>query len=481
MYKNIKLLVSLMSICFMILLTSITSHAQEATISYTDLEVPAGQQFNVNIKVEENDGDAIGNVTIKMNYDSSQIQFMSGEGITSEGNVLTYNLTGDGSSTEYMTPMTFTALKFGTSTITISEVSGTLADGTPMSFVEGSSTITIAGGTEVAPTPQEAPVEGAPAADAGIVIQGVNYTVVSELPANKLPDGFIPAVANYNGGQINVAKEESSGIIVAYLANEAGEQNFFMYNEQTGVFSPFVRMIISETSSIVFLETPTETSLDERYVETSLNVSNFVFPTWQDTEMPGFYLINAMNNLGETSLYKYDVQEQTYQRYLASESSLVDTEAQVEEESFIDKIPFVHEYGMYMLIGIGAIFLIILIILIVVSVKLRNRNLELDDLYEEYGIDEEFDEIPVNPSNGKNDKKNKDEFEFEFLDDDEDDYDFERLEKIEASTSRKSKDRKMQDAEALKEAFEEDTFEEDSFEEDSFDDDDDDDIDFLDF
>ena len=84
--------------------------------------------------------------------------------------------------------------------------------------------------------------------------------------------------------------------------------------------------------------------------------------------------------------------------------------------------------------GLGGI--IILVVLIVLGVKLHNRNAELDELYDEYGIDEEEDE-PEEPVKEKKGglfgKRKKDEDEFEayeessfdeddFEDDFEDDY-----------------------------------------------------------
>ena len=55
-------------------------------------------------------------------------------------------------------------------------------------------------------------------------------------------------------------------------------------------------------------------------------------------------------------------------------------------QSFIEK----HLALIVLVGGLGAI--IILVVLIVLEVKLHNRNAELDELYDEYGIDEEEDE-----------------------------------------------------------------------------------------
>ena len=84
------------------------------------------------------------------------------------------------------------------------------------------------------------------------------------------------------------------------------------------------------------------------------------------------------------------------------------------------------------------IFLVMLIAIIVLAVKLRHRNLELDDLYDEYGIDledeEEEEEVYSDKKSKKkaekDEKKKKKKSEDDFYDfededalyDDEDDY-----------------------------------------------------------
>ena len=71
----------------------------------------------------------------------------------------------------------------------------------------------------------------------------------------------------------------------------------------------------------------------------------------------------------------------------------------------------------------GLIALIVLIILIVQGVKLHNRNAEIDELYDEYGIDLE-DKEPIQQTQGKGAGKGRQRpVEDDFDDFDEDDFD----------------------------------------------------------
>ena len=61
-----------------------------------------------------------------------------------------------------------------------------------------------------------------------------------------------------------------------------------------------------------------------------------------------------------------------------------------------------------MLVAACVLFVLVVIILIVALVKLHHRNLELDDLYDEYGIDlDEEQEKAANKKDKKADKKSK--------------------------------------------------------------------------
>ena len=91
----------------------------------------------------------------------------------------------------------------------------------------------------------------------------------------------------------------------------------------------------------------------------------------------------ALNDNGDRVFYRMDTAEGTYQRYdVAFETN------DEEERGLIDKLnEAVNGHLDYFVIGAGVALFIFVIIIVVLSIKLFNRNAELDEIYEEYGID----------------------------------------------------------------------------------------------
>ena len=201
-----------------------------------------------------------------------------------------------------------------------------------------------------------------------------------------------------------------------------------------------------------------------------------------------FYVVYASDDEGKSGFYLYDAQDNTYQRaYDVEAQEEVSTEQK--SESTLAKISnFVFDNFIWIFVGAACSLVILLIILITLAVKLRHRNLELDDLYDEYGID--LEEIPEKPSKKdskkqkgskkKKAKKQPDPSDDDYLYDDEDDY--EDDDEYGNDTSDNYFDDGQDDLADLRESFEEnekksqknydDYYNDDDFEDDEDDDDD---------
>lgn len=432
-----KVLAAIACVCVLATSVSLTSHAAGGRISFTDPSTAVGDMVDVKCVLKSSSG-SLGSTSVTLSYDTSALKFNSGDGVTSGGDgTLTY--TGEGGSSEVSFTMTFQALTEGTTEITVASQDAKSSSGSEIQLTEGKSTVTIAAGDPSKIVDDTQTTEGESTATAGDItvdVNGTSYTL-SDFVESSLPAGFTKTTMNYEGADRPMAYNETSGIYLAYLTSGEGNSNFFLYDDSNATFSPYEEIDISDTTSIVLLS-DTSVKLPSNYVQTTLTLNGQDFPVWQDNDKDGFYLMYAINNNGTKNFYEYDSQENTYQRCEVQQDTGAST-AKKKANGFFDKMQSVVDghFKIFAIVFI-VIFLFILIRLIVVRVKLRNRDIELDDLYDEYGIDLE-DEEPEQVTKKKNKKKEEpapkkgkkkkvvDEDDFDDYDedefDDDDDYD----------------------------------------------------------
>ena len=100
--------------------SGIIANAAEGTLMFSDPETQGGETVSVDLVVRTQ-GEAIGDADITMSYDTTALEFISGEGVEADGSGgLTYFGSGTGSQSELRTTMQFRALTAGETTITVS-------------------------------------------------------------------------------------------------------------------------------------------------------------------------------------------------------------------------------------------------------------------------------------------------------------------------------------------------------------------------
>ena len=210
----------------------------------------------------------------------------------------------------------------------------------------------------------------------------------------------------FEGTTCQVVTQAASGESAMYLTPvDGGEADFFLYISDSGTFIPFEEVEIAQDRYLVLLRDDGSTKLPSQYQETTLTMNGKEFTAWQDTDNADYYMIYALNSDGEKALYRYDTVDKTYQRY-EPQASADDTQTKSSPKGLWGKIlRFIEDFLDIAVILGGLLLLILLIIIIVVAVKLRHRNLELDDLYDEYGID--LDEEEEEQAKGKKASKGK--------------------------------------------------------------------------
>ena len=391
-----KALAAFAVVCMLSPCISMIVHAASAELRFTDPSTTVGAEVEVTAKLTSSSN--LQSLDATLTYDTSMLKFISGDSVS--GGDGTLNISGSGSGTTLEYKITFQALAEGNAKVEVSDASGTDASGGTLQITKGSSSVTIGPGD---PTLIQNEDEGtaAPTGDGSQVeVDGVQYKISNDFTDALIPEGFVRGETTFEGAACQVITQEASGESAMYLVPaEGGDGDFFLYNSNDGSFSPFEEIKISQESYIVLLRDDGSVKLPKQYQKTTFTLNGKDFTAWQDTDNAEYYVMYALNKDGQKGLYQYDTVDKTYQRYLKHSGS-DDTADKASPKGLWGKIlQFIEDFLDILVIVAIAAFLVLVVALIVIGVKLHHRNLELDDLYDEYGID--LDEEEAVPAKGK--------------------------------------------------------------------------------
>lgn len=452
--KSMKKIAALaLSACLAAPMIGNIAYAAEGTLQFTDPQTQVGETVEVDLVIRTG-GDPIGDADVTMSYDTSALEFVSGDGVESDGSgTLSYSGSGDGSQSELRSTLQFRALQTGETMLEVDSTTAYLYSDETLDLEEGFSRIQVEaaddGSTTAEPSEDtEGTDTAADAEPAGtttdivVSVNGTDYNFSEAFTSADIPAGYAETTLTFNGAERKFVANDA-GVYLGYLADSTGTGSFFLYNEEDATFSPYIEVAISDTmvsdadssaaTSIILLSDAEAVSLPDSYQQVELTVGDQSFPAWSDPSNDRFYVIYALNTrTGEEGLYQYDTEDGTYQSF---EAPAADQSAS-SDGSVIGQIgSFIAGHTLIVLVAAAAVVLLLLILMIVFLVKLIHRNQELDDLYEEYDIpeDDDEDEGPAVQKKsrkqfvGYDDDDEEDDYEddYEEGDDYEDDYDYE--------------------------------------------------------
>ena len=409
-----KLAAIALTACLTVPTFSTVVSAAQGSLMFTDPETKVGDTVDVDLVVRSTDS-AVGDADVTMSYDTSALEFVSGDGVEADGSgKLTYSGSGDGTQTELRTTMQFRALKAGDATISVDESTAYLYNDETLTLDEGSSAIKIDAADDGSTT-AEASAAGE-TTDITVTVNGTDYNFSEAFTSADIPEGYSETTMTFNGEDHKFVKNDG-GIVLGFLVDSDGAGKFFLYNESDATFSPYTEIKISDTTSIVLLSNTDDVSLPSSYQQGELTIADESYPYWADPTNEKYDIVYAVNTrTGEKGFYQYDTEDGTYQSFDAPTANSKKNSG----NSVIDKIGnFMADHTLIVVVAGGVVGVVLLILMIVFAIKLAHRNQELDDLYDEYDIpfDDDEDEVEEKSGKGLFGRKKKDE------DDEEDDYD----------------------------------------------------------
>ncbi len=389
---------------------SIVADAAYAGLHFTDPSTTVGAEVEV-VANFSSTSTSLQSLNAVLTYDTSMLRFVSGDSASGGEGTITIAGSGGGSSMDFS--LKFQALQEGTTTIEVSQASGTDATGAELDDItQGSSTVSIGPGDPSLIAPEGAEGGGGMAISADgpqVEVDGVQYQITNGFPDTVIPGGFVRAEMTYEGTPCQVVTQETpNGLSALFLTPAAGgDPKFFLYSTDDGSFTPFEQVEIATDRYIVLLRNDGSVKLPESFQETRLTLNDQEFPAWQDSDNPDYYVVYALGSDGQKTLYQYDTVDGTYQRYV-QQAGASEPEKKAAKGIWGKILRFIEDMLDIVVIVVGLLIVVLIIVMIVIGVKLYHRNLELDDLYDEYGIDmDDDDEISGTPKSQKSQKPQK--------------------------------------------------------------------------
>lgn len=400
-----KVAVLLLAVCLAVPCFSMMTHAASGKVMFTDPTTAVGETLE--LKGVLTSSTDIEDRKVVMTYDTTMLRFKEGNNVQElTAGELTYEVKGkrDGNRVEFL--MYFDVLKEGNTKVEAKSYEAWDSSNEAIQCSLGSSSIKIEEG-ELPPVDTTPVVTGVE-----VVVDGIAYTLVNEFEESLIPAGYEASAIEYNGSTCKVLVNPNTGTTLAYLVDAEGEGDFFSYNIDTAQFEPYQMLTISDTTSIVLLSDTEDITLPDTYTKTVIIVNGNEFPAWQSLEDGTRCILYALNSNGVKALYQYDSTEGTYQR--VDDSIMVDAEEE-KESAFGKFTDLLMNHMDYVVLGTGLGFILFVLTIVILGVKLHNRNAELDEIYDELGIDLEDKGDSEKVVKSKENDEESDEEEISFV------------------------------------------------------------------
>ncbi len=390
MKKVKKIIVSFLLMCMLCVGMTCVASATAAEFRFSDPQTSVGAEVDVTAKVSS--AKALNTIQATLSYDKTKLRFISGDDATGGDGTITISRNDENAGTTMEFNLKFQALDEGTTSVEVAKVDGIDSNGVALEITSGSSSVSIAEGDKSLIQKEDT---SSAAGGTEVKIGKSKYIVTDDFSDTIIPDGFVRDALKFEGTDHQIIKQESSGALAMYLTPEnGGDADFYLYDSDTGKFAPLEVIEVAKGRYIIPLADDGNISLPSQYQKTSLTLNGKEFDTWQDTKNAEYYIVYAMNSDGEKTTYRYDTTDGTYQKYSPSSGTSSASDSTVNNGKGIwgKILNFVDSFLDIVVIIALVLFVVLLIVVIITSVKLHYRDLELDDLYDEYGIDMDEEE-----------------------------------------------------------------------------------------
>ncbi|MGN0451399.1 MAG: cadherin-like beta sandwich domain-containing protein [Acutalibacteraceae bacterium] len=238
-------------------------------------------------------------------------------------------------------------------------------------------------------------------------VDGVTYTVATDVSGITLPKGFSASTAEYNGTQVAVAKDLDSNYTIYYLKAADGEAYVPYLLTADGATFEKLRYVTFDDKMYIFAEIPEGRTAPDGYYDTFIKIGDFDVKAFasRNEELSDLYYVYCFYD-GGFRIYRYDRKENVLQR--APEFKLV-TESEnklPQNAGFAERFKSLSANAKITVIGLllAALGAVVLIVLLVIRLVKGRQPIDDDDFNGDMLFRAAFDDVTVTDS-GKNEEK----------------------------------------------------------------------------
>ena len=243
-------------------------------------------------------------------------------------------------------------------------------------------------------------------------LDGTTYTVLNDISGITLPTGFSSEKAEYNGSEVDVAKDKDNNYTLYYLKSAGGgNPEPYVLSENSNTFERLQYAVFGD-KTYIFAETPEDETAPDGYYETAVKIGDFSVKAFaaNDTELTDFYYVYCFYENG-FRMYRYDSRENVIQRSPEFKLTAVGAEKLPDSAGLSQRFASLSANAKVIVIGlliaaVGAVALIVLLILkLISSRKMPYDSDEEDDVM----FKPTFDEVSDESGNVYSEEKSEDD------------------------------------------------------------------------
>lgn len=201
-----------------------------------------------------------------------------------------------------------------------------------------------------------------------VTVDGKDYTIVRKTEAMSAPTYYVSTEVEIQNEVVPAYKSDITGYVLVGLKDSEGNILLYRYNE---VNEEYVLYKQVSTEGIILVSLEPESLIEDYELTKLVTINNIEITGYVGNSSSEFVLVYGMNaSNGETGWYKYDINENTLQRY-----------------EIIDDVSLKEEVGIYFILvivfaSLSLITILLVIVLLAMNSKLRKKNDKLISMLE---------------------------------------------------------------------------------------------------